>query len=112
MATRPIEDFSVYLEHLNEFVYKTTLFMKPIFSMARKDRKRIVLAEGEEPRMLHATQELVSMGLAYPILIGRPDVIEMRIKNWDCRLCRIRILKSLTMKVTRVLLNTGRNIIS
>ena len=46
VATRPIEDFSVYLEHLNEFVYKTTLFMKPIFSMARKDRKRIVLAEG------------------------------------------------------------------
>ncbi|MGJ7384151.1 NADP-dependent malic enzyme, partial [Morganella morganii] len=81
VATRPIEDFSVYLEHLNEFVYKTTLFMKPIFSMARKDRKRIVLAEGEEPRMLHATQELVSMGLAYPILIGRPDVIEMRIKK-------------------------------
>ena len=36
--------------------------------MARKDQKRIVLAEGEEPRMLHATQELVSMGLAYPIL--------------------------------------------
>lgn len=81
VATRPIEDFNVYLEHLNEFVYKTTLFMKPIFSMARKDRKRIVLAEGEEPRMLHATQELVSMGLAYPILIGRPDVIEMRIKK-------------------------------
>lgn len=47
VATRPIEDFSAYIEHLNEFVYKTNLFMKPIFS--RKREKRIVLAEGRKP---------------------------------------------------------------
>lgn len=81
VATRPIEDFSVYIEHLNEFVYKTNLFMKPIFSQAKKEKKRIVLAEGEENRVLHATQELVTLGLATPILIGRPSVIEMRIQK-------------------------------
>ena len=52
---------------------------KPIFSQAKKEKKRIVLAEGEENRVLHATQELVTLGLATPILIGRPSVIEMRI---------------------------------
>ncbi|HGJ5891435.1 MAG TPA: NADP-dependent malic enzyme [Arsenophonus apicola] len=81
VATRPIEDFNSYIEKLNEFVYSTHLFMKPIFSLARKEKKRIVLAEGEEELILHATQELISLGLAYPILIGRPSVIEKRIEK-------------------------------
>ncbi|TOL43540.1 hypothetical protein CGH97_25355, partial [Vibrio parahaemolyticus] len=63
------------------FVYKTNLFMKPIFSQAKTEKKRIVLAEGEEERVLHATQELVSLGLAFPVLVGRPSVIEMRIQK-------------------------------
>ncbi|MEX7741001.1 NADP-dependent oxaloacetate-decarboxylating malate dehydrogenase [Klebsiella pneumoniae] len=81
VATRPIADFDAYIEKLSEFVYKTNLFMKPIFSQARKEPKRVVLAEGEETRVLHATQELVSLGLAKPILVGRPSVIEMRIQK-------------------------------
>nr|WP_024965319.1 NADP-dependent oxaloacetate-decarboxylating malate dehydrogenase [Pantoea sp. IMH] len=81
VATRPIEDMAAYREKLSEFVYKTNLFMKPIFSQARKEPKRVVLAEGEEARVLHATQELVSLGLAKPVLIGRPGVIDMRLKK-------------------------------
>ena len=81
VATRPIHDFDAYVDKLTEFVYKTNLFMKPIFSQARADAKRVVLAEGEEARVLHATQELITLGLAKPILIGRPSVIEMRIQK-------------------------------
>ncbi|WP_210530524.1 NADP-dependent oxaloacetate-decarboxylating malate dehydrogenase [Pantoea ananatis] len=81
VATRPISDFDAYREQLTEFVYKTNLFMKPIFSQARKAPKRVVLAEGEEVRVLHATQELVSLGLAKPVLIGRPNVIAMRLEK-------------------------------
>ncbi|YCI30352.1 NADP-dependent oxaloacetate-decarboxylating malate dehydrogenase [Erwinia sp. PK3-005] len=81
VATRPISDFDAYREKLTEFVYKTNLFMKPVFAQARKEPKRVVLAEGEEARVLHATQELVSLGLAKPILIGRPNVIEMRLQK-------------------------------
>ena len=81
VATRPIADFDAYIDKLTEFVYKTNLFMKPIFSQARKAPKRVVLPEGEEARVLHATQELVTLGLAKPILIGRPNVIEMRIQK-------------------------------
>ena len=81
VATRPIADFSAYVDKLAEFVYKTNLFMKPVFSQARNDPKRVVLAEGEEARVLHATQELVTLGLAKPILVGRPGVIEMRIQK-------------------------------
>ncbi|WP_334354457.1 phosphate acyltransferase [Enterobacter hormaechei] len=55
--------------------------LEPIFSQARADAKRVVLAEGEEARVLHATQELITLGMAKPILIGRPSVIEMRIQK-------------------------------
>ncbi|MCP6003100.1 NADP-dependent malic enzyme, partial [Klebsiella pneumoniae] len=41
VATRPIADFDAYIEKLSEFVYKTNLFMKPIFSQARKEPKRV-----------------------------------------------------------------------
>ncbi|EEG06674.1 NADP-dependent malic enzyme [Pseudogulbenkiania ferrooxidans] len=81
VATRPIADFDAYVEQLAQFVYKTNLFMKPVFSQAKTDKKRVVLAEGEDERVLHATQEIVSQGLAFPILIGRPSVIEKRIER-------------------------------
>ncbi|WON75778.1 NADP-dependent oxaloacetate-decarboxylating malate dehydrogenase [Serratia sp. UGAL515B_01] len=86
VALRPIEDLDAYVEKLTEFVYTTNLFMKPIFSQAKKEMKRVVMAEGEEERVLHATQEMVSQGLAYPILVGRPNVIEMRLKKLGLQL--------------------------
>lgn len=86
VATRPINDFGAYVEHLTQFIYKTNLFMKPVFSQAKSTLKRIVFAEGEEERVLHATQEVVSQHLAFPILIGRPSVIEMRLKKLGLQL--------------------------
>ncbi len=86
VATRPIKDFDAYIEKLTEFVYKTNLFMRPIFSQARKQLKRVVLAEGEEERVLRATQEMVNMKLARPILIGRPSVIDMRLQKLGLRI--------------------------
>nr|WP_113868804.1 NADP-dependent oxaloacetate-decarboxylating malate dehydrogenase [Brenneria salicis]NMN92647.1 allosteric NADP-dependent malic enzyme [Brenneria salicis ATCC 15712 = DSM 30166]RBP58921.1 allosteric NADP-dependent malic enzyme [Brenneria salicis ATCC 15712 = DSM 30166]RLM29646.1 malic enzyme [Brenneria salicis ATCC 15712 = DSM 30166] len=86
VATRPIEDFDAYIEKLTQFVYKTNLFMKPIFSQARQQPKRVVFAEGEDSRVLHATQELVTLGMAFPILIGRPSVIEMRLQKLGLQL--------------------------
>ncbi|MDF0605906.1 NADP-dependent malic enzyme [Neisseriaceae bacterium TC5R-5] len=86
VATRPIKDFDAYAEQLAQFVYKTNLFMKPVFSQAKQNLKRVVLAEGEDERVLHATQEAVVQGLAKPILIGRPSVIEMRINKLGLKL--------------------------
>ncbi|VEB40871.1 NADP-dependent malic enzyme [Chromobacterium violaceum] len=72
VATRPIQDFDAYADQLAQFVYKTNLFMKPVFAQAKKDPKRVVMTEGEDERVLHATQEIVTQGLAKPILVGRP----------------------------------------
>ena len=81
VATRPITDFDAYIETLNEFVYKSSLFMKPVFAQAKRELKRVVLSEGEDERVLHAAQQIISQKLAFPVLIGRPSVIETRLKK-------------------------------
>jgi malate dehydrogenase (oxaloacetate-decarboxylating)(NADP+) len=86
VATRPITDMDAYREHLSQFVFRTGLLMKPMFDRARADRQRVVYAEGEEETVLRAVQTVVDDGLARPILIGRPSVIESRIKRLNLRL--------------------------
>lgn len=86
VATRPIADMTAYHESLLQFVYKSNLFMKPVFSAAKKAKARVVYAEGEDERVLHAVQEIVDQKLAQPILIGRPSVIDMRIEKLGLRI--------------------------
>ncbi len=81
VATRQIECMDDYRHKLTEFVYQSGLLMRPIFDAARKNPKRVVLAEGEDERVLRAVQTVISDGLAKPILIGRPDVVNSRIKR-------------------------------
>lgn len=86
VATRPIMDFESYRDRLTEFVFKSGLVMKPIFAASKTHPRRLVYAEGEERRVLQAVQQVVDEGLAYPVLVGRPDVIESRIRELGLRL--------------------------
>ncbi|MGR4872021.1 NADP-dependent malic enzyme [Variovorax sp. LARHSF232] len=82
VATRPIEDLDAYRQHLSRFVYHTGMFMRPVFSAAKAaPAKRIAYAEGEDERVLRAAQWAVDEGIARPILVGRPAVIETRVKK-------------------------------
>jgi len=85
VATRPIADFEAYRESLSQFVYHSGLIMKPLFAAAKALPKRIVYAEGEDERVLRAVQIVVDEGLAQPLLIGRPQVIEQRIERLGLR---------------------------
>jgi malate dehydrogenase (oxaloacetate-decarboxylating)(NADP+) len=86
IATRPITDFEAYEEKLGQFIYRTGLLMKPVYDRARADLKRVVYAEGEEETVLRAVQTVIDEGLASPILIGRPDVINARIDRLGLRM--------------------------
>ena len=86
VASRPIEDMAAYREKLGQFIYRTGLMMKPVYERARAELKRVVYAEGEEETVLRAVQTVVDEGLAYPILIGRPEVIEMRLQRLGLRM--------------------------
>jgi malate dehydrogenase (oxaloacetate-decarboxylating)(NADP+) len=89
VATRPIADLEAYADSLQQFVYRSGTFMKPLFQIAKKtpiDLKRIVYAEGEDERVLRAVQVIVDEKLARPILVGRPAVLEARIEKFGLRL--------------------------
>jgi malate dehydrogenase (oxaloacetate-decarboxylating)(NADP+) len=89
VATRPIKDLEAYADSLQQFVYRSGTFMKPLFAVAKQtpaDMKRIVYAEGEEERVLRAVQVVVDERLARPILVGRPAVLETRIHKFGLRL--------------------------
>ncbi|MDB5598227.1 MAG: NADP-dependent malic enzyme [Xanthobacteraceae bacterium] len=82
VATRPISDFETYRERLDRFVFRSGFIMKPVFTQAKTAPKRIIYSEGEDERILRATQVVVEEGLARPILVGRPQVIESRIERF------------------------------
>ncbi len=86
VATRPITDMAAYHESLSSFLYQSTMLMKPVFDMAKANPKRLVYAEGEDQRVLHAVQMVVDEGIARPILIGRPAVVEQRIAKLGLRI--------------------------
>ncbi len=86
VATRPIQDFDAYRDHLSQFVYRSGQVARPIFEAAKRDPRRVVFAEGEEERVLRAVQQALDEKLCRPILIGRPDVIESRVARLGLRL--------------------------
>jgi malate dehydrogenase (oxaloacetate-decarboxylating)(NADP+) len=86
VAQRPIADLAAYREQLNNFVYHSGFVMKPVFAAAKQSPRRVVYCEGEDERVLRAVQAVRDEGLAQPVLIGRPDVIEMRIQRAGLRL--------------------------
>ncbi|QKH37017.1 NADP-dependent malic enzyme [Achromobacter pestifer] len=91
VATRPLADLEAYAEQLQQFVYHSGAFMKPLFSAAKRivregGKARIVFTEGEDERVLRAVQVIVDEGLARPILVGRPAVLLSRIEKFGLRL--------------------------
>ncbi|HEX5477318.1 MAG TPA: phosphate acyltransferase, partial [Burkholderiales bacterium] len=85
VATRPRADLEAYRESLSQFVYHSGLIMKPLFTAAKAQPRRIVYAEGEDERVLRAVQIAFDEGLARPILVGRPQVIEQRLERLGLR---------------------------
>ena len=82
VARLPIADFDAYGDQLERFVFRSGLMMKPIFARAKTAQKRVLYCEGEDERVLRATQVVLEEGLARPVLIGRPEVVKERIKRF------------------------------
>jgi malate dehydrogenase (oxaloacetate-decarboxylating)(NADP+) len=86
VAKRPITDWAAYQDGLNRFVFRSGLVMKPIIDRAQNRGKRICFTDGEDERVLRASQVILEERIARPILIGRPAVIEQRIKRFGLNL--------------------------
>ncbi len=87
VAKRPVEDWPAYLDRLNRFVFRSGLVMKPVFSAAKSaSAKRVIYADGEDERVLRAAQVVLEEGTAAPILIGRPHVVDVRLRRHGLRI--------------------------
>jgi Malic enzyme len=82
VARKPIEDLEAYRESLGRFVFRSGFIMKPVVTQAKAEPKRVIYAEGEDERVLRAAQAVIEDGIAQPILIGRPAVVETRLKRF------------------------------
>jgi malate dehydrogenase (oxaloacetate-decarboxylating)(NADP+) len=79
-----------YRASLERYVYQTGMLMRPVFTAAKAFHAtrpaRVVYAEGEDERVLRAVQVALDERLARPILVGRPEVVRMRIERASLRL--------------------------
>jgi malate dehydrogenase (oxaloacetate-decarboxylating)(NADP+) len=82
VAVRPIEDMKAYRQKLSAFVFRSGLFMKPVFDLARASNVRVAFAEGETPKVLQAIESILQEQLCVPIAIGREEVMRETIKEY------------------------------
>lgn len=86
IAQRPMANMAAYHERLSHFIHESGWLMKPVMDYAKHHPKRLVYAEGEDERVLHAVQAVVDEGLAHPIVIGRPEIVAQRILKLGLRI--------------------------
>jgi malate dehydrogenase (oxaloacetate-decarboxylating)(NADP+) len=86
VATQSIEDLRAYRDRLESVVYRSGTVMQPVFAAATAVMRRIVYAEGEDERVLRAVQIAVDERLAKPILVGRPHVIQHKVRDLGLRI--------------------------
>jgi malate dehydrogenase (oxaloacetate-decarboxylating)(NADP+) len=86
VARRPIPDLVAYRRKLQDYRFKTSALMRPIFNLAQQRPRRILFAEGESTRVLQALQVIVEEELCQPVLVGRRDRIEEKLEELGMRL--------------------------
>ncbi|MEN9787686.1 MAG: hypothetical protein RLZZ299_2950 [Pseudomonadota bacterium] len=70
VARTPIEDLAAYRERLERKLERSKEILRPVMNRARLQRRRIVLPEGANAKVLRAAQILVDEGICAPILVG------------------------------------------
>jgi malate dehydrogenase (oxaloacetate-decarboxylating)(NADP+) len=69
-------DLSSYVEKLEARLGKSREMMRVVLNKAKSDPKRVVLAEGDDEKMIRAAYQLVEQGIAEPVLLGDANRIE------------------------------------
>jgi len=72
-------DLATYRDELARRLTRTYGVMQNLRHRAQAAPKRIVFSEGEHDKVLRASHQIGEERIAYPILLGRPAVIENRL---------------------------------
>jgi malate dehydrogenase (oxaloacetate-decarboxylating)(NADP+) len=79
-------DIEEYREKLERSLGKGRQVSRMITNQAKADPKQVVFPEGETDEVLRASQAIVDIGFANPILLGRKDVVLSRIEDLELHL--------------------------
>ena len=77
VARRTI-DLDNYLDELALLIGKGVQVMRTQQSKAKKNPKRVVFGEGENPKIIRAAYAVESEGIGTPVLLGNPEIIRIR----------------------------------
>ncbi len=74
-------DLNEYREQLSRRLGRTYEVMQTVRQRAKASPKRIVFAEGEHEKILRASYRLMEEKVALPVLLGRPQIIEAKLRD-------------------------------
>lgn len=87
-------DVENYKETLEARLGLTRSIMRNVINRAKRDRKRIVFSEGDEPTIIKAAAQCIAEGICDPILLGHPERIEAVKEehglNFECETIDVR----------------------
>ncbi len=85
-------DLEEYRAHLESLMNRTRSVMRQIVSRARGSRKRVVYPEGADEKIISAARMVAEEGIAQPILLGRPAIVQKHAQELDIPLDGIEIV--------------------
>jgi malate dehydrogenase (oxaloacetate-decarboxylating)(NADP+) len=76
-------DIEEYREQLSRRLGRTQEVMSSVRQRAKTAPKRIVFSEGEHEKIIRAAYQLTNLKIAQPVLLGRPTVIEDKLRELE-----------------------------
>jgi malate dehydrogenase (oxaloacetate-decarboxylating)(NADP+) len=77
VAQKPIANMEAYRQELRARLNPTVAVMSLAYENAKRNPKRVLFAEGEEPNVLRAAIAFKEAGYGTPVLVGREDVYDL-----------------------------------
>jgi malate dehydrogenase (oxaloacetate-decarboxylating)(NADP+) len=95
-VAQQVLDIGEYREQLERRMGKAREVMRIMINKAQRQPKRIVFPEGEEEKILRASQILVDEKIAIPVLLGKESVIRERMAELHLHAGSMRIVDPAT----------------
>ena len=81
VARKKIEDWEVYKDQLRQRLDPSITIMQGINSQIKKNKKRVVFADGEDENTLKAAIAFKNNGLGIPVLIAKKEIVKKKLKE-------------------------------
>ena len=81
VARKKIENLEVYKDQLRQRLDPSLTIMQGINSQIKKNKKRVVFADGEDENTLKAAIAFKNNGLGIPVLIAKKEIVKKKLKE-------------------------------